>query len=182
MTARHYTLESLQACNSAGYLIKRCGILMTQIAERRFESQPITFTQWIVLAQLSEHPSLTPTELREQIGHDMGALTRIVDDLLKKQLVVRERSELDRRAVRITITAEGRRLAKAAKAIVLELANTLVEPYSRSETDLLISLLQRMLANMESLSGELKKESSRIEPKPAAPLARQAGGRRRKQS
>ena len=178
MTAPYYTLELLQANNSVGYLVKRCGILMTQIAEQRFQSQPITFTQWVVLAQLSEHSSLTPTELSEQLGHDIGALTRIVDDLLKKKLVRRQRSEQDRRAVQITVTAEGRRLAKATKAVVLELANDVVEPYSRAETDLLISLLQRMLAHMENVAEESKKHSSRMEHKAASSGARRASRRK----
>ncbi len=152
MSAPYYTIDSLQAANSVGYLIKRCGVLMNQIAEERFKSQSITFTQWVVLAQLTQHPHLTPTELSTHLGHDMGALTRLVDDLQQKKLLRRERSEEDRRAVRITLTAEGRRLAQTAKAHVLELANRLVEPYSKSETELLIGLLQRMLAHMEKIA------------------------------
>ena len=37
MSESFYTLESLEANNSLGFLIKRCGIVMTEIAERRFE-------------------------------------------------------------------------------------------------------------------------------------------------
>lgn len=172
MAAPFYNLGSIQADNSVGYLVKRCGILVTQIAERRFESQPISFTQWVVLMQLSQHPHLTPTDLSKSIGHDMGALTRVVDDLEKLKLVRRERSEHDRRAVRITVTAEGRRLAKATMAVVVDLNNDLIVPYSKAETDLLISLLQRMLGRMERM----------VEPpaeEPAA-ISRRLGGRRRK--
>ena len=81
MAEPYYTVDSMQAGNSVGYLVKRCGLLVMQFAERRFESQPITFTQWTVLAQLSQHPRLKPTELSRNLGHDMGALTRVVDDL-----------------------------------------------------------------------------------------------------
>jgi DNA-binding MarR family transcriptional regulator len=153
MAAPYYTVESLEAGNSVGYLIKRCGILMAQIAERRFESQMISFTQWVVLTHLTERPHMTPTELSEHLGHDMGALTRIVDDLQEKQLVRRERSEEDRRAVRITVTADGRRLAKAIKgAIVLTLANEICEPFTPTETAQLISLMQRVLVRMETIA------------------------------
>jgi DNA-binding MarR family transcriptional regulator len=158
MTEPYYTLEGLQANNSLGYLIKRCGVLATQIAERDFQSQPISFTQWMVLMRLSDNANLTPSELSKQIGHDMGALTRIVDDLHDKQLVRRERCELDRRAVRITITPAGRRVAMTTKSVVLELANKQVEIYSKAETDLLISLLQRMLVHMEKVAGEPAEE------------------------
>jgi DNA-binding MarR family transcriptional regulator len=157
MAEPYYNSENLQAINSVGYLLKRCGVLMTQIAERRFESQPISFTQWIILIRLTQQTHITPTELAEHLGHDMGALTRVVDDLQKQGLVVRERSETDRRAVQITATPEGRRLALATKDFVVDLANELVEPYTRAETDQIISLLQRMMVQMEAMSARKSK-------------------------
>jgi MarR family transcriptional regulator, multiple antibiotic resistance protein MarR len=152
MAGQYYTEDNLQAPNSVGYLLKRCGALMTQIAERRFEGKPISFTQWIILIRLTQQTHISPTELAEHLGHDMGALTRIVDDLQKKGLVIRERSESDRRAVQITATEEGRRLALATKQYVVDLANELVAPYSVAETDQLISLLQRLMVHMEGMS------------------------------
>jgi DNA-binding MarR family transcriptional regulator len=172
MVQDYYTLESLQAANSVGYLVKRCGQLLMQVAERRFESQPITFTQWTVLAQLSQHPHVTPTELSKNLGHDMGALTRVVDDLEELSLVRRERNEFDRRAVRILVTAEGRRLAKTTMPVVVDLANDLVAPYSEAETDLFVSLLQRLLGRMERMA-----EQPAAEP---AAVSRGSAGRRKK--
>ena len=151
MATPYYTFDSLTAENSVGYLIKRCGILMTQLAEQRFESEPVSFTQWIVLIQLAQHPHQSPSALSKHLGHDMGALTRIVDDLILKNLVNRERSVHDRRGVQIALTAEGRRLAFAAKRVVLDLINELVAPYSKAEIDTLISLLQRLLVHMQKV-------------------------------
>jgi DNA-binding MarR family transcriptional regulator len=155
MPGSYYTFESLEAENSVGYLIKRCGILLTQLAEQRFESQPISFTQWLILMQLTKRAQLTPTEIGVHLGYDMGALTRIVDGLEQNKLVHRKRGEQDRRAVQIALTPAGRRLALEAKAAVIELINELVEPYTKGETDMLISLLQRLLLRMEDVAGRL---------------------------
>ena len=152
MTEPYYRPETLEPERSVGFLIKRCGVLMTQIAERRFESQPISFNQWIILIRLTISPHASPTELSEFMGHDMGALTRLVDELEHKGLVRRERSQHDRRAVEITLTPEGRRLGYAGKRYVVELLNELVEPYSHAEIDLFISLLQRLLARMQGVA------------------------------
>jgi DNA-binding MarR family transcriptional regulator len=160
MPGPYYTLESLEADNSVGYLIKRCGILMTQIAEERFESQPISFTQWVILMHLTRHQYQSPTEISTHIGYDMGALTRIVDDLYEQKLVHRERSDHDRRAVQIALTPEGRRLALATKAAVLDLVNDLVAPYAKADVDVLISLLQRLLVHMETVAGRLAAEAA----------------------
>ncbi len=165
MPEAFYTLESLQPNNSVGFLIKRCGVVMTQIAERRFESQPISFTQWLALIWLTQRPHASPTELSTHLGHDMGALTRVVDELEHERMVRRDRSQHDRRAVEIAITPKGRRVALAGKGLLVDLLNELVAPYSKAEVETLISLLQRLLLRMQDAA----QLSSPSDPPSAAP-------------
>jgi len=167
----YYTVESLEPEMSIGFLVKRCGVLMTQIAERAFDSQPISFTQWIILMLLTRYAHASPSELSLHMGHDMGALTRLVDELQGAGLVRRERSEHDRRAVEIAIAPEGRRLAQAGKRVVVDLLNQLVAPYSRTEIESLISLLQRLLLQMR----ETAKTALPAEPVSAAKPAGSRG-------
>jgi DNA-binding MarR family transcriptional regulator len=161
MAEPFYSVDTLEPAKSIGFLLKRCGILMSQIAERRFASEPISFTQWLVLATLTRYEQLSATALSGETGHDMGALTRIVDDLEEKGLVRRERCERDRRAVEITLTSEGRRRVQSGKRVVVELLNLLAAPYSRAEIETLIGLLQRMLTHLQQ--AEIP-ESSRAAP------------------
>ncbi len=154
MTEPFYTVDSLEAPNSIGFLVKRCGGLMSQVAERRFATEQVSFTQWMVIANLGRFERLTATALSEQTCHDMGALTRIVDDLEKAGLVRRERTERDRRVVEIALTPEGRRYLQTGKRLVVELLNSLAEPFSRQELETLIALLQRMMARLQEASQE----------------------------
>ena len=150
MAKPYYKVDTLEPHNSVGYLVKRCGVLMTQIAERRFEALAVSFTQWVALMRLSAEPShMSATQLSKELGHDMGALTRVVDELERRGLVRRERSRRDRRAVEIAITAAGRRQATNAKRVMVELLNELVEPFSEAEIVTLITLLQRMLVHLQ---------------------------------
>jgi DNA-binding MarR family transcriptional regulator len=164
MTDPYYTVETLEADRSVGYLVKRCGIVMTQIAERGFEGQPITFTHWIILMSLTQRPHCSPTELSAQTGHDMGALTRVVDHLEREGLVVRERSQHDRRAVEIAITPEGRRLAHGGKRVVVDLLNQLLGPYSKAEIEGFISLLQRFLTQMQEFQAQTQNQAHLRDP------------------
>lgn len=149
MTQPFYTIDTLEASKSIGFLVKRCGGLMSQLAERRFATEQVSFTQWIVIATLGRFERLTATALSEETCHDMGALTRIVDDLEAEGFVRRERTERDRRVVEIALTSEGRRYLQAGKRLVVELLNTLVEPFTREEHEMLIALLQRMMARLQ---------------------------------
>jgi DNA-binding MarR family transcriptional regulator len=145
----YYTVESLEPNSSVGYLVKRCGALMSQVADRRFEAQSISFTQWVTLMTLSRHEHMSATQLSAECCHDMGALTRVVDDLEQRGLVRRERSRRDRRAVEIAITAAGRRVAHSTKKVIVGLLNELVGPFSDEEVTTLIGLLQRMHAHLQ---------------------------------
>jgi len=149
MTQPFYNVDTLEAQTSIGFLVKRCGGLMSQLAERRFAAERVSFTQWVVLANLGRFERLTATELSAETGHDMGAMTRVVDDLEKEGMVRRERTERDRRVVEIMLTPEGRRYLQAGKRIVVDLQNSLVEPFSREDLETLIALLQRMMVRLQ---------------------------------
>jgi DNA-binding MarR family transcriptional regulator len=151
MPTPYYSLDSLGAERSVGFLVKRCGTLMTQIADHKFAAEPINFTQWQLLMHLSGSGCLSPTELSEHLGHDMGALTRVVDELERNGLARRERSQEDRRAVQITITPEGKRLALAGKRLLVQTLNELLEPYAKAEIDALITILQGLRLRMEAV-------------------------------
>jgi DNA-binding MarR family transcriptional regulator len=171
MNEPHYTVDTLEAESSLGFLVKRCGVLMTRIAERRFASEPISFTQWIVLANLARFEHVSATTLSEETGYDMGALTRIVDGLETGGLVRRERCKHDRRAVEIALTPEGRRRLQGGKRVVVGLLNELATPYSRRELETLIELMQRMLLRLQ--------ESDAQAPARTAPEAPKQGTARR---
>jgi len=169
MPRPYYTLASLDRGKSVGYLVKRCGELVMQLAERRFERTAVTFTQWQALIWLSAQDShLSATQLSEDLGHDMGALTRVVDQLERRGLVRRERSRHDRRAVEIAITAAGRRQALAAKRVIVGLNNALVAPYSDTEIATLIALLQRLLAHLQRAAARFA-PAGEAPPRPARP-------------
>ena len=155
MSKSYYKVETLEPGKSIGFLVKRCGVLMTQIAERHFESTSVSFIQWTALMRLAwQAGHMSATQLSEELGYDMGALTRLVDELERRGLVRRERSQRDRRAVEIAITPAGRRQAQEAKRLIVELLNRLVEPFTDPEIDTLIGLLQRLLGHLQSAAGD----------------------------
>jgi DNA-binding MarR family transcriptional regulator len=93
---------------------------------------------------------ISATQLSKELCHDMGALTRVVDELERRGLVRRERSRRDRRAVELAITAAGRREAESGKRVIVELMNELGEHFSATELSALVGLLQRMMAVLQS--------------------------------
>ena len=182
MAEPYYKVETLEPMKSIGFLIKRCGVMMSQLAERRFESQQISFTQWLVLIRLRFHDHMSATRLSEEMGHDMGALTRVVDSLERAGLVRRERSQQDRRAVEIAITPQGLRVVEACMDFVVDLMNELVEPYSKEEMDTLILQLQRLMLRLQEYVDRTPKPAAKAAPAPPAAAHKPAPARRARTS
>ena len=150
----HYRYETYEAQASIGYLVKRCGTLIAASAEKAFEGDTLSFTQWVVLIRLRSHGKpMKATELSEWLGHDPGALTRVVDSLERQGFVKRERSRSDRRVVTIELTPSGRVEAEQALRKVIDMLNELLEPFSPEEVKTLTTLLQRLLARLQECSG-----------------------------
>jgi DNA-binding MarR family transcriptional regulator len=92
--------------------------------------------------------SLTLRGLAEVIGTDPPATTVIVNDLEARGLVVREAHAEDKRAKVVSLTAEGRKMVRAARAVT-EKAPAALEGLSDRDVATLLGLLDRLEASIE---------------------------------
>src|SRR5918912_4475080 len=66
-----------------------------------------------VLLQLAQHPGLSVDDVRRRVGLTHSGVVRLVDGLVVRGLVVRQRSGPDARVTRLRLTATGARLASS---------------------------------------------------------------------
>ncbi len=71
--------------------------------------------QMFFLTLFERQNTITPSEIAEQFGITLGAVTGFVDRLYKLSLITRTRSETDRRQVLIQLTPEGAALLENFK-------------------------------------------------------------------
>lgn len=74
----------------------------------------------------------------------LSSVTGLIDRLVEKKLVNRDRSHDDRRVVQVELTKEGRELHQAASEGRLEFARGLLKTLSAEEQEVLISLLGKI--------------------------------------
>lgn len=80
-------------------------------ASRELIGLEVTPAQMNALVVLYEPKNLPMGELAESLGLTESAATRLVDRLLRMNLVRRDRDEVDRRVVRVRLSTYGRQLA-----------------------------------------------------------------------
>jgi len=130
------------------FLIRRCSGLVSQLTDKALEPESISFTQMLILLTLDVDQPVSITQISGHIGHDGGALTRVLDALERAQLVRRERNRHDRRTVRVDITDQGRHQLERALLLVGNLLNQISAPFSRGEHEMLITLLRRLVQGL----------------------------------
>jgi DNA-binding MarR family transcriptional regulator len=84
--------------------------------QKMAEAAGLPFSRVRALDRLRRGP-LTLRGLAELVGTDPPATTVIVNDLEARGLVVREPHPDDRRAKVVSLTAEGRRVVRSARAV-----------------------------------------------------------------
>ncbi len=94
-------------------LLKVHGLMLREV--RRRVPETLTLPQFDVLAQLHRGPEgMTPRELTRELLVTAGNLTGVIGRLGRLGLVVRRPVPGDRRAIRIRLTARGRRVMRRA--------------------------------------------------------------------
>jgi DNA-binding MarR family transcriptional regulator len=160
MAKPFYRVDNFEAQNSVGCLIRRLNNLMTPRAEARFADEELTFSHWVTLMCLRDGLASTCADIARHMNHDSGATTRLVDQLEKRGLVTRSRSKTDRRVINLTLTPEGKAMAKGLAPRTINFWNEMLDGFTTAEATQLIDMLTRLLKRMEATPVEYPKSKA----------------------
>lgn len=109
--------------NSYSFLLDRTARRVKQYAQQQFNALELNITvdQWLVLKSLSEQEKLRQTEIAERLFKDNPTLTRIIDLLVEKGLVVRTMDPDDRRSFFVQLTKDGKKKVEQLKPKVRDI-------------------------------------------------------------
>ncbi|SFP69757.1 MarR family winged helix-turn-helix transcriptional regulator [Sphingomonas rubra] len=139
-----YDESDFRPDRSIGYLVRRVHQLGIAGIESVFAAEGLTGTQWQALVSIWFGRGGTAAELARDLGHDKGAMTRLVDQLAERGWITRERTTEDRRCIRLVLTEEGVAVALRCKARVVACWNEWLADWPEGEVERLIDLLQKL--------------------------------------
>jgi len=87
-------------------------------------NKDITVDQWLLIENLYKHKRITHNELARLTSKDITTVSRIIELLVKKELVERQGSTDDRRKVFVQLTPAGVNKYKDVRPLVLEMRKT----------------------------------------------------------
>jgi len=110
----------------------------------------ISMDQWIVLGPIWENEGLSHKEISEYCLKDKTSVTKIIDTLEKKNLVVRVSDQLDHRVKRVVLSKKGKELFLQAIPIMELTRDQLREGITEQDIESLRSVLTKIYNNLVS--------------------------------
>lgn len=144
----------MSAYKEIGSYIDRTYKVVRQDLINRFKAASVDITpeQWVILSKLNEQ-DMFQTDLASMSFRDKPTVSRIVDLLVSKKLVERERDKSDGRKYHVKITQKGREMVQHAMATVEESRKIGWTDLSEDEYDTLIFLLNKIFTNYSTERG-----------------------------
>ncbi|PHV69287.1 MarR family transcriptional regulator [Sporanaerobium hydrogeniformans] len=103
----------------------------------------LSITEMHVLEAIGMHKK-TMTDVASQLGVTVGTLTTSVNRLVKKEYVIRTRSEEDRRIVHIELSRKGKLAYRLHEKFHTDMVKTMTDKLSDEDNEVLIASLNRL--------------------------------------
>lgn len=135
---------------SLGFLMNKGSLVFQRQLNRNFNSSgyDITYEQWSTLMYLLHCDGNSQNEIAEKTHRDKVSVTKIIDNLEKRQLVIRKQDESDRRVKRIFITKNGKKLVPNLKNIAEKTLNEAFSDIKKKDLDSFKTVLSNIVENL----------------------------------
>jgi DNA-binding MarR family transcriptional regulator len=137
-----------QSTQLLGYLdsLFRKLMLPRRAAEESSEAPTLEISREEIRAMiiLDSGERIIMSNLAEALGVPLSTATHTVDRLVAKSLVVRNRSEKDRRVVQVEMSDYGRKLQASYRDHRRLMARSWLEPLSREEREVFLKLMDKI--------------------------------------
>ncbi len=100
-----------------GYWLRLVSNHVSHAFAARLAGLNVTVVEWVLLRELHDHDHLPPSELAASMGMTRGAISKLSDRLIARQLLHREPDPVDGRGLRLSLTAKGRALVPQLAAL-----------------------------------------------------------------
>ncbi len=134
-----HTLE-----DSLGFQVNMTANAMRNRFNSFLKPYGLTSAQYGIMKSINETPDISPTQLSEITFKDKTTITRMIDTLVKRGLLIRVPKKDDRRAYKIQWTTKGEKLMQDIMPITEALVTKIRSQFSCDELNTFLKVLQTL--------------------------------------
>lgn len=136
---------------SIGFVINRTARKYKQFLTDEFKKNgfDVTPDHWAILNRLWEEDGKTQKELSQSLFKDMTNVSRILDGLEKRNLIIRQANKEDRRSFKIYLTEKGNNMKGQLIPIAEKVLSKSLQGFDEDTILFLIRKLNQLYFNLE---------------------------------
>lgn len=141
----HTSPTSLQS--HTGFWLRFVSNHVSHSFARKLTNTGVTVAEWVILRELFDAGQTSPSRLATSSGLTRGAVSKLIDRLLKKGFVSRAEANNDRRFQDVNLTATGRALVPKLAAVADRNDEEFFSHLSAKERESLVTTLKKLVAD-----------------------------------
>jgi len=110
----------------------------------------LTPEQFLTIDILWNQGAMSQTALAEAMEKDKNSITKLVDALERKELVVRQRDKEDRRSNTVVLTPKANQMKAEAKKFGISMLDNLIDGIDEKELRSFLATLNKITAAMDA--------------------------------
>ncbi|MBO9585060.1 MAG: MarR family transcriptional regulator [Flavobacterium sp.] len=111
----------------------------------------ITVDQCLVLIILNDNSNISQIEMARLLFKDNASVTRIIELMVKKNYIIREENELDKRKSKLVITEKGLHTIDLLTPVFNLNRRTALDGLSEEEIEQLDQILNKIISNCKTV-------------------------------
>ncbi|WP_041091167.1 MarR family winged helix-turn-helix transcriptional regulator [Jeotgalibacillus soli] len=137
--------------DSLGYKLFQASRLMNSRLNRNFKDNDfnLSYEQWQVLSRLFDEDGQTQNQLAIRNERDQAGISRLIDNLIKRNLVRRVPQKDDRRVNLIYLTEETKAVQHELEALATMTINQASMNIDPKELEITLRILDQIRKNLE---------------------------------
>ncbi len=128
--------------------LTHCRLKLFMAAMMKANNIDLTPEQFLLIDMLWNQGDLKQQQLADEMQKDKNSVTKLIDALEQKGLVMRQQNPTDRRSNTIVLTEKGHSLKLDAKMVGISSLDKMLEGLSEQEIQSFIVVMRRISKNM----------------------------------
>jgi DNA-binding MarR family transcriptional regulator len=128
-----------------GFWLRHVSNHVSQAFAQKLLTSGVTVAEWVILRDMFERDGTAPSDLAEISGLTRGAISKLADRLIDKQLLARTYAKDDRRYQTLALTAAGRSLVPTLAKLADENDEQFFAALSPKQHKRLVNTLKKLV-------------------------------------
>lgn len=142
--------EKYRRCvEDIGELLQKAVRTFQVLEKQQIKTHGFTNSQCYILLEINKHQSLSVNEISEKMHLEISTVTRIMNNLVRDQLIVRNRSVSDKRVVEAILTDKGQEVAQQLQSSIEEYYRDIISNLPRGHVREVMKAVELLVSALE---------------------------------